>query len=119
MSATDAENSQLSDKMRQQLNQKLASNQRQEIGGKTDGQKDKLNIKIYSPYKVYFNAEADSISATNETGPFDVLPRHHNFISILKAGEIKVRFSSSEQRFKIDRGIIHVKQNQVVVFLDV
>jgi F0F1-type ATP synthase epsilon subunit len=78
-----------------------------------------IHIKIYSPYKVYFNDYGEGISAVNDTGPFDVLPKHHNFMSILKACELVVRTSSKEQRFKIDRGIMHVKNNRVIVFLDV
>lgn len=78
-----------------------------------------IYVKIYSPYKVYFNNQANSISANNDTGPFDVLPRHHNFISILKAGEVKVISADKDYRIKIDRGIMHVKNNQVIIFLDV
>lgn len=79
----------------------------------------KLQVKIYSPYKTYFSGDADSISALNETGPFDVLPRHHNFISILLAGELTVRVDEGEQRYKIDRGVMHVKNDLVTVFLDI
>jgi len=37
-------------------------------------------LKVYAPFKVYFEGDAYSISATNETGPFDILPKHHNFL---------------------------------------
>ena len=40
-------------------------------------------LKVYSPFHVYYNEEAFSLSAENATGPFDVLPHHHNFISLL------------------------------------
>ncbi len=79
-----------------------------------------VNVKIYSPFKVYFNGPAKSISAENDTGPFDILPKHHNFMTLLNAGEIKVaKASGGEQRYRIARGVMHVKKNQVIVFLDV
>ena len=43
-----------------------------------------MHLKIYSPYKVYFDGEAVSVSAESATGPFDILPKHHNFITLLE-----------------------------------
>lgn len=79
-----------------------------------------VNVKIYSPFKVYFNGSAKSISAENDTGPFDILPKHHNFMTLLNAGEITVvKSEGGEQIYRIARGVMHVKANQVIVFLDV
>ncbi len=79
-----------------------------------------LHIKIHSPYRTYFDGLASSISATNDTGLFDVLPEHHKFMTILNEGEVVVRGDGdAKQVYKIDRGIMHVRNNQVVVFLDV
>ena len=79
-----------------------------------------VNVKIYSPFRVYFNGAAKSLSAENDTGPFDVLPKHHNFMTLLNAGEVTVvKGDGGEQKYRIARGIMHVKKNQVVVFLDV
>ncbi len=33
-----------------------------------------MHVKIYSPYKVYFDQTAFSLSGVNSTGPFDILP---------------------------------------------
>lgn len=79
----------------------------------------KLHIKIHSPFKTYFDGNATSVSAVNDTGPFDVLPKHHRFMTILNAGELTVRNGDNEQKYKIERGIMHVRDNQVIVFLDV
>jgi len=78
-----------------------------------------MHVKVYSPFKVYFNGSAKSISATNETGPFDILPRHHNFMTLISPGDIIVRTDRNEETFRISRGIMHVKSDQVIVFLDV
>lgn len=79
----------------------------------------RLQIKVYSPFKVYFNRDAKSISAENETGPFDILPKHHNFLTLLKACELVIRTDESKQQIRISRGIMHVRKDKVTVFLDV
>ncbi len=79
-----------------------------------------VHVKIYSPYKNYYDEEAESISAENLTGPFDILPRHHNFITLLVPSEITIRSAKTgDKKVKIARGIMHVWKNQVTVFLDV
>lgn len=79
----------------------------------------KMHVKVYAPFKTYFDGIADSISAANDTGPFDILPRHHNFMTLLSACDIIVRSDQGEEKISIARGIMHVKADRVIVFLDV
>lgn len=76
-------------------------------------------VKVYSPFQTYFDNAAYSVSAVNGTGPFDILPGHKNFLSLLLPGEVIVRTSRDEEKLKIDRGIMHVHDNTVTIFLDV
>ena len=78
-----------------------------------------MHIKVYSPFKVYFDENALSISAVNDTGPFDILPSHHNFMTLLSPCELVIRATNRAQRIRISRGIMHVKADRVIVFLDV
>jgi F0F1-type ATP synthase epsilon subunit len=78
-----------------------------------------MHVKVYSPFRTYFDEDALSISAVNETGPFDVLPRHHNFMTLLNPCELDIRSPRGQFKIKISRGIMHVKADQVIVFLDV
>jgi F0F1-type ATP synthase epsilon subunit len=78
-----------------------------------------VHIRVSSPFNTFFDQEAYSISAVNETGPFDILPRHHNFITLLDACEIIVRAKDGEFRIRISGGIMHVKADKIVVFLNV
>jgi F0F1-type ATP synthase epsilon subunit len=78
-----------------------------------------INVKIHSPFKTYFNGPALSISAVNDTGPFDILPQHHRFITLLNSGVILVRTDKSEEKVEIERGIMHVKADNIIVFLDI
>lgn len=83
----------------------------------SDGQG--MRVKVYSPFRSYFDGQAQSISAVNGTGPFDILPKHHNFISLLSACDLVVRTKEGAKKIIISGGIMHVKANQVIVFLDV
>lgn len=81
--------------------------------------KDQLQVKIYAPFKTYYDGAANSVTATNDTGKFDILPRHHSFITLLNSGSVTVRNDKGEDLIRIERGIMHVNQNNVTVFLDV
>jgi hypothetical protein len=82
--------------------------------------KDNMRVHIHSPFHDYYDGLASSLSAENATGPFDILPHHHNFISLLLPCEIVIRTASEgDRKIRISGGIIHVKANKVSVFLDV
>lgn len=79
-----------------------------------------MHVKIYAPFKIYYDDSANSVTALNGVGPFDVLPNHHSFISLLEPGAITVRSDGKPDfQININRGVIHVKADEVKVFLDV
>ena len=85
-----------------------------------DSKRAGMRVHIHSPYRNYYDGLAFSLSARSATGPFDILPHHHNFVSLLPPGEIMIRIvDGGERRIRISGGIIHVKSDQVIVFLDV
>ena len=79
-----------------------------------------MKVRVYSPFRTYYDGPAFSVSAENATGPFDILPKHHNFISLLLPCDLILRtVSKGDQKFSISGGIMHVKADQVIIFLDV
>lgn len=84
----------------------------------TDGQLT-MQVKVHSPFKEYYNGTAFSISGENATGPFDILPRHHNFITLLNPCELIIRSVKGDQKIQIAGGLMHVKADKIIVFLDV
>jgi len=82
-------------------------------------EKPTISVKIYAPFKIYFEGEAYSLSAVNATGPFDILPRHHNFLCMLVPCIIKVQTATGEKSIKANRALMQVKAERVVVFMDV
>lgn len=84
-----------------------------------DDKRPTMHIKVYGPFAVYVDEDGYSISGVNATGPFDILPRHHNFISILESCELVVETPYETKKIKISRGVMHVRADKVIVFLDV
>lgn len=79
-----------------------------------------MMVKVYAPFQIYFEGDAYSISAINETGPFDVLPGHHNFLCKIVPCTILIKAPDTpDKSIKIARAIMHVKANKVTVFVDV
>ena len=79
-----------------------------------------MALKVYSPYKVYFEGLALSVSAESKTGEFDILPKHHHFITLLEPCDMTIRVEGQDDEIiPINGGIMHVKADQVTVFLDI
>jgi len=79
-----------------------------------------IHVKIYAPFRTYFDDEANTVSARNLTGDFDVLAHHKNFITLLSPCDIVVRKNGAPDFvLPITKGVMHVKADQATVFLDV
>ena len=91
------------------------------VGAADSGKKATLAVKVYAPFEVYFEGEALSVTAVNETGPFDVLPKHHNFLCMLVPCDlvIKTPFEDAPKKIRISRALMYVKEGSVRVFVDV
>ncbi len=91
-----------------------------EIINQEKGPIKKLKVTVASPLVTYFDDLALSISAVNLTGPFDILPEHHNFICLLVPCTVAIRTTHKQiDELKISGGLLHVKNNDVQVFLDI
>jgi len=83
------------------------------------GGKPTISIKVYAPFKVYYEGEGYSVSAVNETGPFDILPGHHNFLCMLLPCNLVIQTADGQKDIKISRALMHVNAGHVTVFVDV
>ena len=91
-----------------------------EQASQTTTGKPTMAVKVYAPFQVYFEGEAYSVSAVNATGPFDILPHHHNFLCMLVPCDLVIKPAQGDKRtIKIHRALMHVKADSVVVFMDV
>ncbi len=78
-----------------------------------------LNVIVMSASKTYFLGKAKSVSSKNKVGPFDVLPMHENFISMLYDKVIIVKSTGEREEIDCEHGILEVSENRVRVFLGI
>lgn len=76
-----------------------------------------LSVKVLSPTQILYDGPASSVSANNRLGPFDILPEHANFFSLLTRGNILVNTDVKVFTFPAQHGIIKVSSNKVVLFI--
>ncbi|MDB5186952.1 MAG: atpC [Candidatus Saccharibacteria bacterium] len=79
-----------------------------------------LNVIARSPFNVYYEGPAQVLSAVNRVGPFDILSGHADFFSVLRPGEIVIETKDGIEpvSFMINNGIITVRDNEVLLFVD-
>ena len=79
-----------------------------------------MQVRVQSPFRDYYDGLAYSLTAENATGTFDILPHHHSFISLLLPSELIIRTArAGELKIRISGGVLHIKADQVIVFLDI
>lgn len=78
-----------------------------------------LQVKILSPKKMIFLGQADSVSSTNSSGKFDILPQHANFITLVKNKPLVVTTSKGTQSYTFNLAIVLAINNAVTVYTDI
>lgn len=78
-----------------------------------------LQVRVLGPQSKIYEGPAVSVSATNRVGPFDVLPGHVNFFSLLTEPSVVVNTGSQQIEVPITQGLIKVKNNLVTLFADI
>jgi F0F1-type ATP synthase epsilon subunit len=78
----------------------------------------KLTVNARGPFKIYFQGEASAVSATNKVGPFDILPGHADFFSVLSPGDIIIDTEPNPISFYITNGIATVQNDEVLLFVN-
>lgn len=80
-----------------------------------------LTVNARAPFTVYYQGTARVVSANNKVGPFDVLPGHADFFSVLTPGDVTIETDETSEpvTFHITNGIITVRNNEVLLFANI
>ncbi|MBI2641433.1 hypothetical protein HYW87_02450 [Candidatus Roizmanbacteria bacterium] len=78
-----------------------------------------FSVSIYTLESVTYQGRARIVSSINEKGPFDVLPLHANFISIIKDKIMIREAEGGKKEFPIKSGVMKVYQDSIFIFLGV
>lgn len=77
-----------------------------------------LKVIARAPFELYYEGEATSVTAANKVGEFDVLPGHADFFSVLSAGQVIIETNGEPTKFDINNGIVTVRDNEVMMFVN-
>ncbi len=78
-----------------------------------------LTVKINSPEKVIWEGVAESISSINTQGPFDILPFHANFITIIENKSIKIKTDKGIKEYSFPHAVVYSHNNQVFIYVNI
>jgi F0F1-type ATP synthase epsilon subunit len=78
-----------------------------------------INVIARAPFQLYYEGPATVVSATNPVGPFDILPGHADFFSVLVPCEVIIEPLEGETiKFDITTGIVTAQENDVNLFVN-
>lgn len=80
---------------------------------------EQLTVIARSPFHVYYEGVAVALTATNKVGTFDILPGHADMFSVLVPCEVVIETADEPVAFDISSGIITVRSDEVMLFVDV
>jgi len=87
---------------------------------KSNERKVKLDVRISNPQHTIWMGEAKSISSQNSQGDFDILPKHANFITIIKKKPIVVRTMDGKvTKYDFDIAIIYAHDDDIRIYSNV
>ncbi len=78
------------------------------------------NLKVIAraPFTVYYEGEALAVTAKNRIGEFDILPGHADFFSMLVPGKVIIETGKESVYFEMHNGIITVRDDEVMLFVN-
>jgi F0F1-type ATP synthase epsilon subunit len=79
---------------------------------------DKIKVIVRNRMAILFDDYVKSLTSKNDTGEFDVLPTHSNFISLISSPLILRKLDGQKQEIKFTKGLIKVKDNAVHCYID-
>jgi F0F1-type ATP synthase epsilon subunit len=79
-----------------------------------------LTVIARGPFHIYYEGEALAVTAENRVGRFDILPGHADFFSVLSPGDVEIELENAAEliTFDITNGIITVRDNEVMLFVN-
>ena len=79
-----------------------------------------LSVHIASAEGTIWEGTAHSVSSANRDGPFDILPQHAQFITLVSNAPLTVRpISSAPETFTFRSAVMHVHGNTVAVYVGI
>lgn len=75
-----------------------------------------ITVKVNSPERVIWEGPAKWVSSINSDGPFDILPFHANFITIIENKPIRVKTQDQIIEYVFPYSIVYAHNNLVNIY---
>lgn len=76
-----------------------------------------IHFKIATPEKVIYENDIFKVSIPTTTGEITILPHHIPLVSIVQAGELKIKDEMGDQVIAVSSGFLEVRANNEVIIL--
>jgi F-type H+-transporting ATPase subunit epsilon len=77
-----------------------------------------IRLEIVTPERRVYDDDVDAVALPGSEGELGILPHHAPLISLLGAGELRVRKGGAEESFAIVGGFVQVRPDKVVVMAE-
>ncbi|HMC97038.1 MAG TPA: ATP synthase F1 subunit epsilon [Flavobacteriales bacterium] len=77
-----------------------------------------MHVEIITPDKQLFKGEATLVTVPGIDGSLGFLNNHAPLITVLKAGDVKVKTETGEELFAVKGGVVEVSNNTVIVLAE-
>jgi F-type H+-transporting ATPase subunit epsilon len=77
-----------------------------------------MRVEIITPDKELFKGEATSVTVPGVDGSLGFLNNHAPLITVLKAGDVKVKTEAGEQTFTVKGGVVEMMNNTLLVLAE-
>lgn len=75
-----------------------------------------LHVNIKNKENILYEGDVTGITSFNDLGLFDILPMHENFISLIN-NKVILRKNNAKKEFKVDTGVLKVRNNKVNIYI--
>ena len=79
----------------------------------------KLFLTVKTREKIVYQGQVKAASSFNTIGPFDILPEHENFISLINKALIIHELSGKKTEIQFDTALLRVVEDNLEVYLGV
>ena len=79
---------------------------------------EKIILEVVTPERLVLREEVDDVLAPGSEGDFGVLPGHCEFLTMLRAGELRYRIGEQVLSLEVRGGFAEVRANHIIILAD-
>ena len=77
-----------------------------------------LFVEVVTVEKNIFSGEADYLGIPAEDGDIGIFPNHASLMTLIRFGELVIRYNNKEEYFALLGGFAEVNENKVIILAD-